>query len=159
MRDLPRIVADTSVGKDVAVTVIRKGKELTKHVKLGRLQDTEKKEASLTPKKETAQDEKPVVKKALGLSLADLTDALRKEHKIKAKVKGVLITEVDPNSPAAEKHMVPGMVIAEVQQQQVSSAADLQQRLDTLKKAGKKAAVLLVVTPDGDPSFVALSLK
>jgi serine protease Do len=159
MRDLPRIVADTTVGKDVAVTVIRKGKELTKHVKLGRLQDTEKKEASLAPKKEAAPDEKAVVKKALGLSLADLTDALRKEHKIKAKVKGVLITEVDPNSPAAEKHMVPGMVIAEVQQQQVSSAADLQQRLDTLKKAGKKAAVLLVVTPDGDPSFVALSLK
>ena len=34
MRDLPRIVADTPVGKDVAVTVIRKGKEVIKTVKL-----------------------------------------------------------------------------------------------------------------------------
>jgi len=159
MRDLPRIVADTTVGKNVAVTIIRKGKELTKTVKLGRLQDTEKKEASLTPKKDSAPDEKPVVKKALGLSLADLNDTLRKKHKIKDKVKGVLITEVDPNSPAAEKHLAPGMVIAEVQQQPVANAADLQKRLDKLKQDGKKAAVLLVVTPDGDPSFVALSLK
>jgi serine protease Do len=158
MRDLPRIVADTPVGKDVTVTIIRKGKEVTKTVKLGRLQDADK-QAALTPKKETAPEEKPAVKKALGLDLANLTDALRKQHKIKDKVKGVLITAVEPDSPAAEKHLAPGMVIAEVQQQPVTSAADLQQRIEKLKKSGKKAVVLLVVSPDGDPSFVALSLQ
>jgi serine protease Do len=158
MRDLPRIVADTPVGKDVAVTIIRKGQEVTKHVRLGRLKDTEKKQAALTPKKDTPED-KPAVKKAFGLNLADLTDALRKEHKIKDKVKGVLITEVDPGSAAADKHLQPGMVIAEVQQLPVSTAAELQQRLTDLKKSGKKSAVLLVITPDGDPSFVALRLQ
>jgi serine protease Do len=71
----------------------------------------------------------------------------------------VIITEVDPNSPAAEKHLAPGMVIAEVQQQPVTSAADLQQRLVQLKKDGKKSAILLVLSPDGDPSFVALGLQ
>ncbi len=158
MRDLPRIVADTPVGKSVAVTIIRKGKEETKTVKLGRLED--QKEAALTPKKDDAAvEEKPVVKKALGLDLANLTDALRKQHKIKDKVKGVLITAVDPDSPAAEKHLQPGMVIAEVQQQTVKTAAELQARVDKLKKDGKKAVVLLVVSPDGDPSFVALSLQ
>src|SRR5579885_3398364 len=50
MRDLPRIVADTPVGKDVQVVVVRKGKEETKSVKLGRLDDAEKKQAALTPK-------------------------------------------------------------------------------------------------------------
>jgi serine protease Do len=158
MRDLPRIVADTPVGKDVAVTVIRKGKQLTKTVKLGRLQDADK-QAALTPKNDTAPEEKPAVKKALGLDLANLTETLRKKHKIKDKVKGVLITAVDPNSPAADKHLVPGMVIAEVQQQPVDDAADLQRRIEQLKKSGKKAVVLLVVSPDGDPSFVALSLQ
>jgi serine protease Do len=158
MRDLPRIVADTPVGKNVPVTIIRKGKEVTRTVKLGRLEDTpEKKEASLKSKPD--EDEKPVVKKALGLDLANLTEALRKEHKIKDKVKGVLITAVEANSAAADKHLQPGMVIAEVQQQPVTSAAELQARVDTLKKSGKKAVVLLVVTPDGDPSFVALSLQ
>jgi serine protease Do len=158
MRDLPKIVADTPVGKDVEVIIIRKGKEEKKTVKLGRLED-EKKQAALDPKKDAAPDAKPVVKKALGLDLANLTDDLRKKHNIKEKVKGVLITGVDPNSPASEKRLAPGMVIAEVQQQPVTNAAELQQRIEKLKKDGKKAAVLLVVTPDGDPSFVALSLQ
>ncbi len=158
MRDLPKIVADTPVGKDVEVVIIRKGKEEKKTVKLGRLED-EKKQAALDPKKDATPDAKPVVKKALGLDLANLTDDLRKKHNIKEKVKGVLITGVDPNSPASEKRLAPGMVIAEVQQQPVANAAELQQRIEKLKKDGKKAAVLLVVTPDGDPSFVALSLQ
>ena len=100
-----------------------------------------------------------MVKKALGLDLANLTDDLRKKHKIKDKVKGVVITGVEANSAAADKRLTPGMVIVEVQQQPVSTAAELQQRIDKLKKDGKKAAVLLVVTPDGDLSFVALSLQ
>lgn len=156
MRDLPKIVAETPVGKDVEVVIIRKGAEEKRTVKLGRLDDTPQ-QASLT--KKDAPEDKPVVKKALGLDLANLTDDLRKKHKIKDKVKGVLITGVDPNSPAAEKRLAPGMVIAEVQQQPVANAAELQNRIDKLKKDGKKAVVLLVVSPDGDPSFVALSLQ
>jgi serine protease Do len=156
MRDLPKIVAETPVGKDVEVTIIRKGKEETKTVKLGRLED--EKQAALTPKKDSP-DEKPVVKQALGLDLANLTADLRKKHNIKDKVKGVLITAVEPNSAAAEKRLMPGMVIAEVQQQPVSTAVELQQRIEKLKKDGKKAVVLLVVSPDGDPSFVALALQ
>ena len=74
-------------------------------------------------------------------------------------MKGVLITGVDANSPASEKRLAPGMVIAEVQQQAVANATDLQKRVESLKKEGKKAVVLLVVSPDGDPSFVALSLQ
>ena len=158
MRYLPKIVADTPVGKDVEVVVIRKGKEEKKTVKLGRLED--EKQAALNTKNDAGPDSKPVVKKALGLDLANLTDDLRKKHNIKDKVKGgVVITGVDPNSPAAEKRLVPGMVIAEVQQQAVTNATELQQRIDKLKKDGKKAVVLLVVSPDGDPSFVALSLQ
>ena len=158
MRDLPKIVAETPVGKDVEVTIIRKGKEEKKTVKLGRLED-DKKEAALTPKKDDAGDDKPAIKKALGLDLANLTAELRKKYDIKDKVKGVLITGVDPNSAASEKRLMPGMVIAEVQQQPVATAAELQQRIEKLKKDGKKAVVLLVVSPDGDPTFVALSLQ
>ncbi len=156
MRDLPRIVADTPVGKTVTITVIRKGKQMVEHVKLGRLED--QKQAALTPKKDTPE-EKPVVKKALGLDLATLTDALRKQHKIKSSVKGVLITAVDPDSAAADKHLMPGMVIAEVQQEQVVTAAQIEERIAQLKKSGKKNVVILVVAPNGDPSFVALSLR
>jgi serine protease Do len=160
MRDLPKIVAETPVGKDVEVVVVRKGQEEKKTVKLGRLEDGEK-QAALAAKKDAAPaEEKPVVKKALGLDLANLSAELRKKHKIKDKVKGgVLITGVDANSPAAEKRLAPGMVIAEVQQQPVNNAAELQSRVDKLKKEGKKSVVLLVVSPDGDPTFVAIGLQ
>src|SRR6202012_333210 len=48
MKDLPRAVADTAVGKAVDVVIIRKGKEETRKVTLGRLDDGEKAvEASL----------------------------------------------------------------------------------------------------------------
>ena len=158
MRDLPKIVAETEVGKDVDVTIIRKGKEENRKVKLGRLDDGEK-QAALTPKKDPPEEDKSAVKKALGLDLANLNEAIRKKFKIDDKVKGVVITSVDPNSPAAEKRLQPGMVISEVQQQPVTTAADLQKRIDQLKKDGKKTVVLLVVSPSGDPSFVAIGLQ
>src|SRR5690349_12862579 len=158
MRDLPRIVADTPVGKDVEVTVIRDGKELKKTVKLARLEDGEK-QAALTPKKDEHADERTTVKKTLGLEIANLNDDLRKRYNIQAKVKGVVITGVEPNSAAAEKRLTPGTVIVSVQQQPVSNAADLQSRIDRLKKEGKKTAVFLVANGSGDTTFVALSLQ
>lgn len=163
MRDLPKIVAETPVGKDVEVVVIRKGQEEKKTVKLGRLEDGEKQAALAKNGNNDAQKDaapQSVVKKTLGLDLANLNADLRKKHNIKDKVKsGVVITGVEANSPAAEKRLQPGMVIAEVQQQPVANAADMQKRIDQLKKEGKKSVVLLVVSPDGDPTFVAVPIQ
>src|SRR5260370_40071146 len=100
MRDLPRVVADTPVGKDVQVTIIRKGKEDTKTVKLGRLEDGEKKAA--LAKKERAPEEKSVVKKTPGRALSNLTDDPRKSYKITASVKGVVITGAEAGSASAD---------------------------------------------------------
>ena len=157
MRDLPRIVADTPVGKEVDVVVLRMGKEITKRVKLGRLK--EEKQAALTPNKDNPKQEQPAVKKALGLDLADLTAASRKKHSINDGVKGVLITGVKPDSEAADQHLVPGMVISEVQQEPVDTVADLEKSIAKLRKDGKQTVLLLVVTPDGSTTFVPLKLK
>jgi serine protease Do len=158
MRDLPKIVADTPVGKNVEVTVIRSGKELSKTVKLARLEDGEK-QAALT-KKDEPGEEKSAVKKTLGLEVANLTDELRRRFSIENKVKsGVVITAVEPNSAAAEKRLTPGTVIVSVQQQPVASAADLQARIDKLKKEGKRNAVFMVSNGTGDTTFVAINLQ
>jgi serine protease Do len=160
MHDLPRIVADTPVGKEVDVVVIRKGKQETHKVTIGRLEDGEKM-ASLDTKKEAVPDQKSTVQKTLGLELSSLTDMLRKRYKIRDSVKGVVVTAVDPNaqSAAPDKHLAPGDVIVEVQYQAVGNPADLQSRLDELKGQGKKVAVLLVSNADGETRFVALSLQ
>ena len=160
MHDLPRIVADTPVGKEVDVVVIRKGKEETHKVKIGRLEDGEKL-ASLDTKKEVVPEQKSAVQKTLGLELSSLSDTLRKKYKIRDSVKGVVVTAVDPSaqSAAPDKHLAPGDVIVEVQYQPVGNPADLQTRLDQLKGQGKKVAVLLVSNADGETRFVALSLQ
>ncbi|WP_454625798.1 Do family serine endopeptidase [Bradyrhizobium cenepequi] len=157
-KDLSRVVADTAVGKEVDVVVIRKGNEETKRVTLGRLEDTEKvQQANAKTKDEPA--EKPVTQKALGLDLAALSKDLRTKYKIKDSVKGVIITGVDGTSDAAEKRLSAGDVIVEVAQEAVASAADIKKRVDQLKKDGKKSILLLVSNGDGELRFVALSVQ
>ena len=72
-----------------------------------------------------------MVKKSLGLELANINDDLRKKYKIKDTVKGVVITGVDATSAAADKRLAPGIVIVEMQQEPVGSAADVQKRIDS----------------------------
>ena len=158
MRDLPRVVADTPVGKDVDVVIVRKGKEENRIVRLGRLEDGEK-QAALTPNKDAAPDDKSVVQKTLGLNLSNMTDDLRSRYKIKDSVKGVVITGVDAQSPAADKRLNAGDVIVEVSQEQVANTGDLQKRVDQLKKEGRKSALLLVANAEGELRFVALTLQ
>jgi serine protease Do len=160
MHDLPRIVADTAVGKTVDVVVIRKGKEETHKVTIGRLEDGEK-VAMADAGKNAAPPQKSVVQKTLGLELSSLSDDVRKQFKIGDSIKGVVVTGVDPNIAASEpdKRLTPGDVIVEVQYQAVGTPTDLQKRVDDLKSQGKKIAVLLVSNPDGETRFVALNLQ
>src|SRR6202453_757398 len=104
MHDLPRIVADTPVGKEVEVVVIRKGKEETHTVKIGRLEDGEKM-AAADANKDSTPAPKSTVQKTLGLELASLSDDLRKKFKVRDSVKGVLVTAVDASvaSSATDK--------------------------------------------------------
>src|SRR5216684_944193 len=157
-KDLSRVVADTAVGKEVDVVIIRKGAEETRKVTLGRLEDGDKAVQAAAKAKEEPV-EKPVTQKALGLDLATLSKDLRTRYKIKDSVKGVVITSVDGTSDAAEKRLSAGEVIVEVAQEAVSNAADVKKRVDQLKKDGKKSVLLLVSNADGELRFVALSVQ
>ena len=155
-RDLPRIVASSPVGKAVDVSIVRKGKELTKSVTLGRLEDNDRQQqASLNP---PPTDTPTATRQALGLNLAGINEETRKRFNIKDTVKGVVVTRVDPNSPAADKRIVAGDVVVEVGQEAVATPADVARRIEQLRKDGRKSALLLVSNAQGEVRFVALSL-
>jgi len=160
-RDLPKLVAATPVGKDVELVVVRSGKEQTKTVKLGRLEDGEKvasKDGGDKEKSESGGDGSS--QSVLGLELSRLSDALRTRYQIKDTVKGgVVITAVDPRSEAAEKRLQAGEVLLEVNQEAVSDPADVLKKIKTLKGAGKKTALLIVANGQGDAHFVALPVE
>jgi serine protease Do len=158
MRDLPRVVADTPVGKEVPVVIIRKGKEESRTVKLGRLEDGEK-QAALTKPEADPPTPAPVVKRTLGIDLANLNDDLRKKFKIRDTVKGIVILNIEANSPAADKRLNAGDVIVEIAQEAVQSAEDFQTKVDRLRKEKRPSALLLVAGGDGELRFVALSLQ
>ena len=133
-RDLPKLVAATPVGKDVELVVVRGGKEQTKTIKLGRLEDGEK--AAAKESGEAQESEKPVVQTVLGLELSKLSDELRGRFQIKESVKsGAVITRVDPRSDAGEKRLQPGEIVLEINQEPVSDPADAAKKVKVLKDA------------------------
>jgi serine protease Do len=158
-RDLPKIVAAAPVGKDVEIVVIRQGKRITKTIKLGRLEDNEKQTSLAAKHGDAGKQAIDPVEKALGMEFSSLTDDLRQKFAIKNNVAGgVVITGVDPDSAAADKHVQAGDVVMEINQEPVKEPADIAKKLQVLKGAGKKSALLLVANGQGEVRFVALGL-
>lgn len=156
--DLPRIVASTPVGKEVDVSVIRKGKEERLKVTLGRLEDGERM-AALTSGGDDAKPAPSAVQKALGMEFSSLTADLRRQFSIKDDLKGVVVTNVDATSPASEKRVKPGDLIVEINQQPVSQPADVAARMKAAKEQGRKSALFLISNAQGEVRFVALPVE
>ena len=87
-----------------------------------------------------------------------MTKELRERFKINADIGGVVIIKVEPNSNAAERRISEGDVIVEVAQEAVKKPADVQAKIDVLKKDGKKVALLAVANAKGDLRYVAVQL-
>jgi serine protease Do len=159
MRELPKVVADTPVDKSVPVVVFRKGAEETLTAVVGRLEDGEKQMAATEDGKETEEAEPQVVDKVFGLSLKEITEEARESEKIGAEIKGVLVAEVEEGSAAADKGIEAGEIIVEVGQEPVANPAEVTQRVDALKKEGRKNALLMVSSKTGDIRFVVLRIE
>ncbi|TJW53094.1 MAG: PDZ domain-containing protein, partial [Mesorhizobium sp.] len=101
MRDLPRVVAESPVGKAVDVVIVRKGVEQTVKVTLGRLEDGEKLASGEDGNTdEDNGDKAPAVSTAavLGMTIGELNDETRTKFGIAADVSGVVITDVTKDS-------------------------------------------------------------
>jgi serine protease Do len=159
MRDLPRIVADTEIGKKVPVKIFRKGKELELMAEVGRLEDGEKVIAQQDSNSGTTPA--PAVLTVLGMTVSSMTDELRQKYTIDADVKGAVVTEVAADSAAADKRLEPGDVITEAGEKAVTGVADISASIEEAEKAGKNS-VLLLVSKGGKQTemrFIALKLK
>ena len=164
LRHFPRLVANARVGSTVDTVVWRQGKQQTLKLKIGEQDQAEKQNAS-------AQGSNPSGKKAperdgavtstveqLGLTLQKVSDQLREKYGLSDNVKGVVVTRVTPDSPAAEKQLQPGDVIVEVDQKAVTTPQEVADIVGKLQ-GQKKRSVLLFVERQGDPRFAALRLS
>ncbi|MBB3808530.1 Do family serine endopeptidase [Pseudochelatococcus contaminans] len=154
-RDLSRSVAATEVGAKVRVTLLREGKQRQATVTLGRLEDSEKSAAA------TASEEpgKTTGTRALGLELSEIDDELRQQYEIAKSVSGVVVVGVESASAASDKDIGAGDVIVEVAQVAVATPADVERRVEALRKEGRRSALFLITGRDGETRFVAIRLS
>ena len=155
MRHLPRLVAETGVGKSAPVKVWRKRQETTVQVKVGKLDETEQVAAQEPAKSKPSPDSGGTVT-LLGLTLSNVTPELKDKFSL-SEDKGVVVVEVNKDSPAAEKGLRPGDVIMEAAQEEIKNASQVAGKINDAKKAGRKS-ILLLVERQGDLRFVALRL-
>ncbi len=156
MRSLPRIVADSDVGKSVPVVLWRDGKEVTVDATLAEKPDDVQVASAATPPEKPKQAASTEIS-GLGLKLAPMSQDAKDKYSLGADQKGVVITDVSPNSSAAERGLKAGDVIVEVQQGEVTSPADVQQKVDSVKKENRKSVLMLIQRQDG-LQWVPLSL-
>jgi serine protease Do len=157
MKNLPRIVAETTIGKSVPVTIWRDGKEQVISAVVGELPDDTKKAAAVTaPDKPAAP--KVVELSGLGIKLGALTTETRDKFQIGKDQKGVVITDVTSGTPAADRGLKAGDVIVEVQQEEVTNPTDVQDKVERVRKSSRQTVLMLVQTSDG-LRYVPLPLK
>lgn len=141
MKDLPKIVAKTPIGKKVKVHVVRQGKVKVLKVKVEKMTDKKVAQAengnSFAPENTTSQ-------KLLGMDLIDLTKNIRENNKIRSNVRGVLVLDVKKDSQASSKAIQKGDIILSANQIPIKSVSDLKKIVKDLKKAGKKSIFLFI---------------
>jgi serine protease Do len=160
MRDLPRIVAETGIGKKVDLVLLRDGKTLTLATNVGQFDETQVANA------QGDEGGKPNKMASLGLSLAPLNADARKRLGIQKNVDGVLISRVRDGSPAADNGLLAGDVIVKVNGQSVAKPEEVFDQVSGGKSDGKPDAkadakadaksVLLLVNRHGQNRFIAL---
>jgi serine protease Do len=122
---LPYLVSATPVGTEAEVVVIRKGERKTFSVKLG---------------ERPPSDEEGVVKESssmnLGMSIEALTEEKARRYGI-ADSEGILVLDVEYNSPAAEAGLRQGDIILEVDRIKIKTENDFEAKLKSYRPGDK----------------------
>lgn len=155
MRQLPRMVAETKVGKKVELGIWRKGKESVLPITLGELKSDAKTSRN---EQEPEAPQGPVVDTVMGMKLVPVTPQLRQQFNLPKGATGLLVTEIDRAGDAAKNGILPGDIIREVNQQPVNDAKGFKEAVAAAAKAGKKYALMRVSRRDG-AMFVTIPVK
>ncbi len=149
MHELPALVAALPAGKTVTMKVLRQGKPLELRVKIGAL------DAGKMMARAGANQPQNSSADQLGVTVKPLTPDMMRQLGLSEGETGVVITQVDPDSPNADK-LRPGDVIQQAGDKPVTSPADLGA---AIKAAGSKDTVLLKIQRRGTALYVGAKIK
>ena len=142
MNELPFVVASTPVGRDVTVEVIRKGEKKSFEVKIAKLNDAQE-------RKEPVEE-----KSDLGMTVNEITPELARQFGL-SEESGLVVVQVEDNSPAAEAGIRQGDIIMEIDQEPVESVDAYRKRIRRYKKGD---TILFLVRRSGATLYLTLSV-
>ena len=155
------LVANSTVGSRVPLEIIRNGKRATVTVQVAE-RPTEEALAKISGGDAGTQGptgtSPTAPQKALGLSLAPVTPDVARAANLPAGVHGVIITSVDPNSNAGDQGLQRGDLIVSVNNQLVTSPAQVIAAVDAARKAGRSSVLLLVKRGTAPEAFVGIDI-
>lgn len=156
MRSLPRIVAETAVGERVLVEVWRQSNKVKLNIVVGEFPD-ENQLVSSRPTTQQPEAEKNLA--VLGLMLSAVTPELRERFKLGDGVEGVIVTEVEEGSAAANRQIRPGDIIRKVGHEHVpvKRPSQIRKLVEEARKANRKTIIVLVER-EGGRRFVPIKI-
>jgi len=150
MRELPKIVAQTEVGKNVEVKVWRNGKEVSKKIKLGRLETSE--DFKVQKPKETEDKEIETLKiKVRPVEPKDI-----QERGLTKNTKGLVITAIASDSPI--NYLETGNIIIEAQKKIIRTVGDLEIAVNLAAKSSEKTLLIVIYNNQNQRRYIGVKL-
>ncbi len=162
MRDLPRIVAETKIESKAELTYWRDGKEHTAKVKIGELEKAEQNEMAEGKEWVNPNEDEDLAKKGedfpeFGMRLDEITPENREMFDIRNDIEGLVILQIKNDAEAAQKGLIEGDVIIEINQKPVLTTKAAKKALKEAKK-NNRDSVLILLSRAGDIRFIALKM-
>ncbi len=153
MKELPLIVARTEVGKKVKVKIWRNKKEIEKIIILGRLETSE--EFKVSEKKSVPEQSK--VEK-LRITVRELTKEDIKSRNLPNQTTGVIITNIENNSPLMNSIELNSIII-EAQKKKIRNVNDLNQVVNQVLNTNQKTILLVVYNSQNQRRYIGIKLN
>ena len=153
MRTLPKVVANTKVGKSVQLKIWRNKKLITKRLTLGRLESSEEfkeKKSKIIPKDKEID--------VLKITVRDLTEQDIKSRNLKKGSTGVVIVDIANRSPLINLLSVDDVII-EVQKKSVKDTSDLNKIVSDIFKKGEKTLLLTVINKNNQRNYLGVKIN
>ena len=152
MKELPKIVAQTEVGKTVEVKVWRNEKELTKKIKLGRLETSEDFKAE---KKEEADPNISEIK-TLKISVRVLSAKDVKIRKLPEGTSGLVITNIQQDSLI--NYLKVDNIIIEAQKKKIRSVKDFEKIINGVLQSSEKTMLIAIYNNQNQRRYIGVKL-
>ena len=153
MRTLPKVVANTKVGKSVQLKIWRNKKLINKRLTLGRLESSEEfkeKKSQIVPKDKEID--------VLKITVRDLTEQDIKSRNLKKGSTGVVIVDIANRSPLINLLSVDDVII-EVQKKPVKDTSDLNKIVSDISKKGEKTLLLTVINKNNQRNYLGVKIN